>query len=108
VGAAGPWTLLAAGLVPVASRVAADTCRLDTARDEAYIPGLYAPGLRRAGDLRSAAMLTAPADLCLLNTGGSFDSTSVARAYRGSSASAPRIEDGDMTPDALAQWVAGE
>jgi hypothetical protein len=98
---------MAAGLVPVASRVAVDVCRLDTARDEAYIPALYAPCLRRTGDFRSAAMLTAPAALCLYNTGGVFETGCIAAAFRGRAAPAPRFETGDLSPEALAAWVSG-
>ena len=57
---------------------------------------------------RTVTALTAPADLCLFNTGGVFDASGVRRAYRGAGATAPRIESGDMAPDALAQWVAGK
>jgi hypothetical protein len=49
--------LLAAALDGDFQAVAVDLNSTPWERDESFIPHLYAPGLRRAGDLRSAAIL---------------------------------------------------
>ena len=47
-GRAGRWVLLAAALDPGELTVAADLDRFDASDDEAYVNGLFIPGLRRA------------------------------------------------------------
>ncbi len=56
-GKAGAVALLAAALDGDFQAVAVDLNSTPWERDESFIPHLYAPGLRRAGDLRSAAIL---------------------------------------------------
>jgi dienelactone hydrolase len=63
--------ILAAAVSPVAVAVL-DVGRFDTSSDAAYLERLYVPGLRRAGDLRTAAAL-ARGRLVIHNAGDSFD-----------------------------------
>jgi hypothetical protein len=56
----GDWglaALLAAAVAP-AARVVADVARFDLDSDDAFLERLYIPGLRRAGDLRTAMTMT--------------------------------------------------
>jgi dienelactone hydrolase len=61
VVAGADWGLaaLVAAAVAPASRVVADVAQFDISSDDAFIERLYIPGLRRAGDLRTAMTMTA-------------------------------------------------
>ena len=54
-----PWitALLAAAVVPV-GRAIVDVGRFDLSSDDAFLDRLYLPGIRRAGDFRTAAGMT--------------------------------------------------
>ena len=71
-GRAGLWVLLAAALDPGDLTVAADLDRFDASDDEAYVDGLFIPGLRRAGDFRGAAPLLSRSRLLLHNAHAGF------------------------------------
>ncbi len=62
--------ILAAGVAPVPVAIL-DVGRFDTSNDAAYLDHLYVPGLRRAGDLRTAAAL-ARGKLVIHNAGDRF------------------------------------
>ena len=105
-GQAGLGALLARGVSPgTVGRAVVDTAGFESGSDEAYIPRLYASGLRRAGDLRAAALLAAPAPLCLYNTGSAFPTATIADAYR--SLHAPlQIERGPLSPREIVAWLS--
>jgi dienelactone hydrolase len=63
--------ILAAAVVPVPFAVL-DVGQFDTSNDAAYLERLYLPGLRRAGDLKTAAAL-AGGKLVIHNAGDRFD-----------------------------------
>jgi hypothetical protein len=63
--------ILAAAIVPVPVAVL-DVGQFDTSSDAAYLERLYIPGLRRAGDLKTAAALTR-GKLVIHNAGDRFD-----------------------------------
>ncbi len=69
-GDAALAALLASAVVPVPVAVL-DVGRFDTSSDESYLERLYIPGLRRAGDLQTAATL-ARGKLVLHNAGDRF------------------------------------
>jgi hypothetical protein len=69
-GDAGLAGLLAAGVVPV-TRVILDVGHFDLSSDAAFLDRLYILGLRRAGDLRTAAAM-ARGSLVLHNAGDRF------------------------------------
>jgi hypothetical protein len=69
-GDAGLAGLLAAAVVPV-SRAILDVGRFDLSSDAAFLDRLYIPGLRRAGDLRTAAAM-AKGRLVVHNAGDRF------------------------------------
>lgn len=82
VGRAGLSALLARAFAPEVSRAVFDVDGLDTASDDSFLTDLWQPGLRRAGDFRTAGILAAPAALMLHNTQERFDTTPVINAYR--------------------------
>ena len=69
-GDAGLAGLLAAAIVPV-TRAILDVGRFDLSSDAAFLDRLYIPGLRRAGDLRTAAAMV-KAGLLVHNAGDRF------------------------------------
>lgn len=71
-GRAGLWVLLASALDTGVLTVAADLDRFDATDDEAYVNGLFIPGLRRAGDLRAPGPLLSRGRLLLHNIHGGF------------------------------------
>lgn len=82
LGTAGLWALLACGLTDEIERTAVDLTGFHETDDHAWLRDLPVPGLRHAGGLRTAAILTAPAPLFLHNTVGHFRSAEIAAAYR--------------------------
>ncbi len=105
VGPAGLWTLFARGLFPGAGRTVVDAAGFDNRDDAAYVRRLYAPGLRRAGDVRTAALLVAPAALCLYNTGTAFQTDAITAGCRALRAPL-RIERGPLSPAQIAAWLS--
>ena len=102
-GEAGAWTLLAAAVLGAQLRgaVAVDLAGFPPGDDRAYVDRLFAPGLRRAGGLLSAASLTGAATrLCLYGLGDTAPWEPVAR--RG-----VRLDAGRLAPDQIAAWLAG-
>ncbi len=105
VGAAGPWALLARGVLAgtVPGVTAADLDRFPVDEDAAYLARLYAPGLRMAGGLRSAALLAAAegSSLCLHNA-----DPATLRAFADVlKAQKPRLEAAPLPPEAVADWL---
>src|SRR5262245_30802286 len=66
----GLAALLAAAVAP-AGRVVADVARFDMDSDDAFLERFYIPGLRRAGDLRTAMTMTS-ARVVVHNAGDRF------------------------------------
>lgn len=109
LGEAGLWALLARGLASEVARTAADVAQFDNTRDDSFLQHLYVPGLRRAGDLRTAGALTAPAPLLLFNTGQAFHADWIADVYRAVGAAAQlRVEAEGMPEEELMAWLSGK
>lgn len=90
-GAAGLWALLARSFAPVAGRTVADAAKFDLS-DQAFASRLFAPAIRRAGDLRTAVALMGRSPLLIHNAG-------VARRWAGT-ASRKRL-----TPNEIIDWI---
>ena len=82
VGKAGLWCLLARGLAPEIGRAAVDAGQFDCSSDDSFLRELFAPGLRRIGDLRTAMALAAPSPLLVHNTGERFETAWIEEVYR--------------------------
>lgn len=107
VGKAGAPALLARALAPMPGRVVIDAAGFDTGSDDAYLAGLYAPGLQRAGGLPAAAMLAAPSPLCLFNTAGRFQTDALAAGYRALHAPL-KVETGPMSAEQIVAWLSAK
>ncbi|MCY3023083.1 MAG: acetylxylan esterase [Planctomycetota bacterium] len=106
LGDAGPKALLARALFAEEVSAVVDTAGFANTDDQAYLKALCAPGLRRAGDVRAAAVLGAPAPLCLFNTGTAFQTETIAGGYRAVGGKL-RVEEGDLSDDDIVNWVKG-
>ncbi len=62
---AGPWTLLVRALLPDVHATEVDLAALADDTDIPFLSDLFIPLLRRAGDVRTAAVMIAPAPLTL-------------------------------------------
>jgi hypothetical protein len=90
-GDAGLAGLLAAAVVPV-TRAILDVGRFDLSSDAAFLDRLYIPGIRRAGDLQTAAAM-AQGSLVLHNAGDRF------------SLDGQVTHAGKLTPDQIVQLL---
>jgi len=104
---AGLWCLLARGLAPEVARTVVDGAAFDTTNDDLFLQKLFVPGLRRAGDFRTAATLTAPQPLFLHHTEGVFQTDWMVDVYRAAGAESNlRIERGKATEEQIVNWLA--
>lgn len=104
VGAGGAWALLARALAPTlaAGALCADMDAFPVDDDRAYVERCYAPGLRRVGDLRTAAALAAVRPVLLHGLGAPAASWERA-GLRGDL----HLEERALTPAEAAVWTAG-
>jgi dienelactone hydrolase len=104
VGQGGAWALLARGISGVPGRTAIDAAKFNAGDDSAYVSSLYAPGLRRAGGLTTAAILCAPEALCIFNTGEAFRTDRITQVYN-SLGDPIRVEKGRLSGAEIALWL---
>jgi hypothetical protein len=74
-GDASLAAILAAAIVPIRLSIL-DVNAFDPANDQAFVDHLYIPGLRRAGDLQTAASMSR-GDIVVHNAGTSFNVTAL-------------------------------
>jgi len=107
LGKAGLWCLLARGLMPDVARAVIDVAQFDNTNDAAFVKDLYAPSLRRAGDVRTAAALAAPRPLFLHNTASAFQTRWIADVYRAVKAEKNlRVERNEAGERKVLRWLA--
>jgi len=83
VAQAGLWCLLAGGIVPEKiNQLICDLNQFDNTSDIAYLEKLNISGIRKAGDISTAAALFAPRQLILENTGSKFDTNRITNIYQ--------------------------
>lgn len=103
-GAAGVTALLARSVLPISGRLAVDVSGFDPTDDHAYMQRLFAPGLRYAGDVRSALALLSGTAVRMAGAGPDWtDAISIGRAC-GTSVSAG---DAPAALPALVAWARG-
>jgi dienelactone hydrolase len=106
-GEAGLWALLARGLAPPLHRSIIDVNGFANNDDAAFIAKLPIPGLRRAGDLTTAAALAGATPLTLFNTGAAFDASAISNLYRVANQSAAlQLERGPLTAAEIIRLVS--
>ena len=82
VGSSGPKTFIARSLVPLSGITIIDANRFQATDDRYWAEHLHIPGIRSAGDFRTAAALVAPKSLIIHNTGSKFPTQWIRSAYR--------------------------
>ncbi len=103
---AGLWCLLARGLAPGDASWAADAAQFDAGSDEAYLKSLNIPGIRRAADFRTAALLNMNGALWIHNASPSFPSQWIESVYRSlGKAGALNIQTEAASEQALLDWL---
>jgi dienelactone hydrolase len=80
--AAGLWCLCARALAKDDAWFALDAMQFNAASDDAYLKALDIPGIRRAGDLRSAAILNLRSPLWVSNAGPGFPTSWIQSVYQ--------------------------
>lgn len=104
-GKAGLWSLLAS---PAFDGTAADCDNFDLTSDEGLLTqDMFVPGLRKLGDFRTAAALSAPKPLCLFHYNDKFTALPwIRKVYRFASPSSSLHINSDMLNDSqLAEWM---
>jgi len=104
LGAAGLPALLARGVVPCEGKTIVDVNQFDNSSDKTFVETLYSPGLRRAGDLRTAALLIAPGPLCLHNARTVFKTDEIKSLLTNAGAFV-RCESKALSPSEIAAWL---
>lgn len=103
---AGLWCLLARGLAEGSASFAADVTQFDANSDQAYLKTLNIPGIRRAGDFRSAAALNMDGALWIHNTGQAFPSQWIRSAYQSMGKAANlKVQPERAADQAILDWI---
>lgn len=103
LGKAGVCVLLARGVGLDCDRTAVDLNGF-AGDDAAFLPELYAPGLRRAGDIRTAAVLAADSHLWIAHVPATLDlkaAQAIAMSLKGS----VKISADKAELKSLAEWL---
>ena len=107
LGDAGPWCLLARALAPSIARTAVDLNRFAADSDARWVADLFIPGIRSAGDFRTAGALIAPGRLLVHNTGKRFPLDWLRAAYRAAGAKdALRISEQRLNRSDILNWLS--
>jgi dienelactone hydrolase len=104
---AGLWCLLARGLAQSDASWAIDGVQFEADSDQAYLKKLNIPGIRRAGDLRTAAILNLNGGLWIHNASATFPSQWIRDVYQSmEKAGELRIERGQASDEAILAWLS--
>jgi hypothetical protein len=104
VNSGGPFALLARALLPLGGRTVIDLPHWDWSEDPSRPGAFYAPGLRRAGDLRTATMLAADGPLYLYDSGSEFPPAAGTGAFPAMGVPL-RVETGRPSEDEIVAWL---
>lgn len=108
LGEAGLWALLARGIAGSVNATVVDVAEFDNTRDDSFLRRLASPGLRRAGDLRTAGAVAAPSRLLIHNTGSRFNARWIEDVYSAAGVRYQlRVQRGEASPERICKWLAG-
>lgn len=103
---AGLWCLLARGLSSRVEHTVVDVAQFDNEDDESFVKELFVPSIRRAGDFRTAATLTAPGMLAIHNTADRFKTDWITDIYQAIDAAEKlRIEKEQADAAKILAWL---
>jgi dienelactone hydrolase len=108
IGDGGLWALLARGLSRNVEATAVDVAQFDNNSDDSFLERLASPGLRRAGDVRTAGALSAPGRLLIHNTGESFNASWIEEVYSAAEArDRLHVRRAEASHERICQWLGG-
>lgn len=81
LGKSGLDCLFARAFAGVHGATVIDAGKFDAASDQAFADGFFVPGIRRVGDIRTAAAMVAPGRLVIHNAAPGFPTDWIKRAY---------------------------
>ncbi len=81
IGEAGPWCLLALGMVDAVNQAIVDANKFDYNNDNLWVDKLFIPHIRKAGDFKTAIALFAPGKLLVHNMSDNFPSGWIQEIY---------------------------
>ena len=100
--------MLARGLAQDVEHAIVDVDQFDNDDDEFFEKEIFVPLLKRAGDFRTAATLSAPAMLTIHNTADRFKTDWITDVYRAIGASENvRVESGRASTAEILEWSEG-
>jgi hypothetical protein len=102
---AGVWSYFARSMAGPGVNLAADLAQFRTNDDQQYLDRFYIPGLRNAGDFRTAAVVDTQGRLLLYNVGRDFPADWVKDSAQTGGTEADVREAQDTAADLLA-WIA--
>ena len=98
--------LLARGLTSKVKGLVADTQQFNIDDDQRYLRDLSLPGIRRAGDFRTAVTLSSPGRLLLHNTGESSLVSWAQDVYKATGfQNNLEVRDGKVSEKDLVRWL---
>ena len=105
---AGLSALLARSVAPGVKRLVADAAQFEAENDQAYLRDFPIPGIRRAGDFRTAVALAAPGALLVHNTGKGFSTTWAEDVYKASGAKKSlTVKAKKVSENEIIRWLRG-
>ncbi len=103
---AGPWSLIARGLAADDAAAAVDLDQFDARSDRAYLEKMNIPGIRRAGDFRTAAILNLRSPLWVFNASPSFPAEWIQSVFETlGEADALRVDGSKVGEASLLEWL---
>ena len=103
---AGLRCLLARAMNSQVKRLVADVAQFATEDDQAYLRHLPIPGIRRAGDFRTAVTLAVPGALLVHNTGDGFPIQWIQDAYQAGGAERNiTIKQNKLSEAKIIRWL---
>jgi dienelactone hydrolase len=105
---AGLWVLLARGVARNVDASVVDAAGFDNGDDNSFLQRLATPGIRRAGDVRTAGALAAPSRLLVHNTAGRLNVRWISDVYTAAGArDRLRVQRAEASPEQICQWLSG-
>src|SRR5262249_23658421 len=106
---AGLWCTLARALADAEASWAVDVGGFDASKDESFMRLLNIPGIRRAGDFKTAALLTQRGNLWIHGAGAGFPAEWIQSVYTATGAGQRlRISSASAREDEVLTWLVNE
>ncbi len=102
----GLYALLARGFASGIDQMVVDTAQFDNNNDEEFLKRLAIPGLRRAGDVTTAAVIAPLTPLLLHNTGKGFQTGKLTEVFGAfGKAESLQVKSEKISDTAIVEWL---